>query len=260
MNAPSSRLRPTAASTVQGRPGMPAASTTARLAHTRPPRFTGLATLASRPALSMAPHRVGSALKRLDFKDLGQATLDQIKLIYGLCILSRIYNAAQRSKNEVREVAIRDSLGFGFWFFATPMIQRLFLKTLPPKPYRDALVQATPNPTKAQGFRDALSLSTTDKLRYANWRLNPISHYTIPSSKQVNDQMAQALNSLERAGYRPGSITMGKLETHYKHLLKWRNLATGAGTLITIALLGVGINMYNIYLTNKNRAAGQIGK
>lgn len=208
-----------------------------------------------------ATNRAGRFLKALDFQELGTSNLNQIKVVYGLCILSRLYNAAKRSKNEVREVLTRDSLGFAFWFFATPILQRLFLAKCVPAQYRSALIQQAPPATRAQNWSELQKLPTLkEKLRFINGRLNPLARWTIPSSHQVKDQMAQALSTLERAGHKPGSDAFLKLENYYKQLVKYRNLSTGVGWAMTIGLLGIGINMYNIYLTKKKVAQGQVGR
>lgn len=234
------------------------------------PTFGSAAGLAAGAATGMKSVPVGGFLKAFDFKEMAAANLTQIKLIYGLCILSRIYNASRRSKNEVREVTTRDSMGFTFWFFATPIIQRLFLKTLVPRHLREALVQKAAPPEATAGLRGKLSL--------LNYKLNPMSRWVIPSSQQIKDQMHQALETMNRSGV-DGQLVKGKgmlkllkgqqavgeeaylkVFSYYKNLLKYRNLATGLGWAVTIGLLGIGINMYNIHMTRKKVAAGQIGR
>lgn len=189
--------------------------------------------------------KASSSLKWLDFQELGTATLKQIQLIYGLCILSRIAAASTRSKNEVRETTTRDSMGYAFWFFATPMMQRGVLAMAPAK-YRSGLIQQRPAPESGA-------------LRKLNHTLNPLSRWSIPSSQQVKDRMHQALQTLEKQGYGPETDAYLQLQKHFQGMVKWRNLATGFGMAATVGLLGIGINLYNIHMTRKKVAQGQVG-
>ncbi len=215
-----------------------------------PPAFQGVA-LAPRqasqtiPALIRGMPKPSRMIRTFDFQDFAKATMSQIKLIYGMIIGSRVVAGSTRSKNEVREVLYRDPLGYAFWFFATPMIQRWFMKGVTPQKYKEAVFFEKPKP-------DGL-------LRRLNWRLNPLVRYDIPTSKQVMDRQRQATELIQT---RLGQATepkakaqlqkaLSNVDQYYKGVLKYRNLATGVGMAITIALLGVGINLLNIHLTNK---------
>ncbi len=194
---------------------------------------------------SMANFKVSGLMRFLDFQELASATINQIKVIYGLCIMSRILAASTRSKNEVREVATRDSMGFTFWFFATPMIQRLFLRFLSPKDLRPGLIVEKAKPAATGG-------GLMNTLKRLSWEISPLARWEIPSAHQVKDRMAHALQALEKQGISHSDEAFIKMEKHFKNLIKWRSLATGLGWAITIALLGVGINLYNIYMTRRN--------
>lgn len=192
----------------------------------------------------MKNFKVNGLMRFLDFEELAFATINQIKVIYGLCIMSRILAASTRSKNEVREVATRDSMGYTFWFFATPMIQRLFLRFLSPKDLRPGLIVEKAKPEATGGLMNTL--------KRISWEISPLARWEIPSAHQVKDRMAHALQALEKQGVSHTDEAFIKMEKHFKNLIKWRSLATGLGWGITIALLGVGINLYNIYMTRRN--------
>lgn len=192
-------------------------------------------------------------LKTFDFKDIGMVTIPQMMLIYGLCLLSRSFNAARRSKNELREQVTRDSMGYAFWFFVTPILQRLFLKVCAPKQYAQALLELTPKPVA-----DSLTNSTfKQKAQLLNWRFNPLKRFSLPSAKQVNEQMKLGLYKIKQASYSPESAEFAHIQNYYKNLVKWRNFATGLGIAVTVGLMGVGINLYNIHITRKKMARQQ---
>jgi hypothetical protein len=206
-----------------------------------------LAGEAARQLPGMRGVGIGNALKTFDFKESGIATLKQIMVIYGMCILSRMYNAWRRSKNELREEVTRDSMGFGFWFFGTPFLQRAFLKLCAPKAYHQALLELNPKPATA----NFASLPLKEKARVLNWHLNPLARYALPGTKQINEQMALALKKMKQVGYPEGSAEFAHIKDYYTNLVKWRNYAAGVGYATTIGLIGIGINLYNIYITKK---------
>lgn len=193
--------------------------------------------------------KIGNVLKYLDFKTIGASHVNQIQIIYASCIAWRLLAANERRKaspskswNEIRESAMRDSVGYAFWFFGTPIIQRLYLGAMAPKNIRNSLILATkadPNDKSSKLWR---------------WikQYNPITGQSIPTSEQVKDLRAQALLDLKNANISEASNEFHKVEQQYSNLLKHRNLATGIGLLSTIALLGIGINYLNFYLTQRN--------
>ncbi|WP_373532898.1 hypothetical protein [Vampirovibrio sp.] len=196
------------------------------------------------PAPKKLAPQLGKALKYFDFRDVGLSHVAQIQLVYAACILWRLVAANQRRKasptqswNEIRESLLRDSVGYAFWFFGTPTLQRLYLKMIP-KDYQKALIhtnqQHQPGPWQ----------------KIKQW--NPISRYAVPTSEQVKDMKAQALARIEDAGIKKSDEAFLKVEDYYKKLMTHRNVATGIGLLSTIGLLGIGINYLNFYLTNRN--------
>jgi hypothetical protein len=187
--------------------------------------------------------------KRLDFKQMGASHINQIQVIYAACILWRLVAANERRKaspsksfNEIRESILRDSMGYFFWFFATPILQRAYLGLATPKEIRNSLIQA--NPKAGKGLNGFLN------------QFNPLSNWNIPSSEQVKDQMEQALVALKGQKDQMGKTTYEaakkSTEKFYSELMKHRNIATAVGLGATIALLGIGINLLNFHMTRKN--------
>jgi len=202
------------------------------------PRFQGVVPITPRQL------PVGKLLKTFDFRSLGTTTLVQAQVIYTSCILSRIFNGYKRSPNDLRENTIRDSLGWTAWFYGVPILQRVFLSTFAPKPYRQALLPVAP-----KAFAEVLHPTLGQRLKQINWACNPLVRLALPTLQQVKDQSTLALARLEDSGVAPHHAHYAELSNYYKNLVKWRNYATGVGYLTTIAVLGIGINCLNIMVT-----------
>lgn len=188
-------------------------------------------------------------LRHFDYREFGVSHVNQIQIIYASCILWRLLAANERRKaspskswNEIRESALRDSIGYAFWFFGTPLLQRAYLKlaTRHNPDMEKALIQRNPAIDKGTGHFSFLQ------------KLNPITSLNIPTSEQVKDQMEQALHDLKKSGTKITDAAYLNREKYYKELLKHRNLATAVGLGSTILLLGIGINFLNFYMTRKN--------
>lgn len=188
-------------------------------------------------------------LKHFDYREFGASHVNQIQIIYASCILWRLVAANERRKasptkswNEIRESALRDSIGYAFWFFGTPTLQRAYLlaATRNNPAMRDALIQKNPALQHTTGLLGFLK------------RLNLMENWRITSSEQTRNQMEQALHGLKKAGIAKTDPAYLSTETYFKELMKHRNLATAVGLGSTIALLGFGINFFNFYLTHKD--------
>ena len=208
------------------------------------------------PTAVPAPVRFGGTsnyqkvLNQLDFREMGTSFVNQIKVVYAMCIGWRLIAANERRKdsplkswNEVRENALRDSMGFAFWFFATPLLQRGVLWGITKKydpSIGEALYQKNETLANEKGLLGKLKA----------W--NPLYSVNIPTSEQVHNQKEQALHHLKKKGFLTSDSAYHTTEAFYKKLLMYRNVATAMGLLNTIALIGIGINLFNFYLTNKN--------
>lgn len=231
---------------------------TSRIPGTLQPAFGNQGTKAMQ---GIAGNRFSKLLKAFDLEDVKEWVAEKLlmaQVVYGTCISSRI--AFSRSGNERRETALRDSLGFICWFFATPLMQRLFLRLAPSKEISNTLIAQTPKP------KDTGSL--LGKLKLLSWHINPLSKWRISGTQQLKDLEQQAMAALER-----GAEDLPKTEAlleklkqareilnkHYKSAIRWRNLATLLGIGVTAAGLGIGINVLNMKMTAervaKERAA-----
>lgn len=213
----------------------------------RPVQF-GLATLP----------KVGRVAKTFDFQQLASSAVKQVMLIYAFCIFSRWGAAATRSWNELRESMVMNGLGWTGWFYTTPMLLKFFMYHAVPKekhgmPLRKLVVTKS---TKPEGTH------FMDRLRRFNWRVNPLVRYEVFSPDQLAAVKERTLHQIKQSAGSSAEKTelIQKLDTQFGHALKWIRLSKGLGIVSTIAFLGVGINLLNIAMTNKNIAEGRVGK
>lgn len=193
------------------------------------------------------PIKPRKILEKVDFIGKGASPASQIAVIFGSLITWRLLAANDRRRaseskrwNELRENFLRDMLGFGFWFLGVPMVQRGYLKLAAQKnpQFENALVQHA-ELTKAE----RKGLSGFFK------RNNPLYSIDIPTSQQVRDQKELALKALKEF---EGKEVYTKTEAAFDKMIKHRNFATAIGLGSTILSLGLGINLINFYLTQKN--------
>lgn len=179
--------------------------------------------------------------KAIDFHNFGETVVNQVKIIYGAIILSRIVAASRRSKNEVRETIVRDGSGFAFYLFTVPMLERLLLRMVD-KDYGLGLIQLRPKPQTG---------GISGKLAGLNYMLNPLYRWDIRSSRQVRDQMEQVLARLEKEGHGPASTAYQNTVNEFNKLVIKVNTVKGAGVLLTIGALGIILPLINIAITRK---------
>jgi hypothetical protein len=206
-------------------------------------KFAGLLPQAS-------PVQARKLLEHLDFTAVGASPVKQIGVIFSSLVTWRLLAANERRKasiskrwNELRENLLRDLLGFAFWFLGVPVLQRLYLRAV-----------AQHNPELKDILIQRVQAKTGQSKGPLNWLRsnNPLSNRYIPSSQQVKDQMHQALQTLQKAGIDANQAAYQETQLAYGQLIKHRNFATAVGLGSTILLLGVGINLLNFYLTQKN--------
>jgi len=189
-----------------------------------------------------------------DFNKPGIAMVKQNMLIYSIVICSRVAAAYQRglasgSFEEVREHAVRDSLGLTFWFFAGTFMQRVALRLIP-KQYRDALVF---NPYMESKTTQRLATKTDGWSKFQNKLRQELSFLfkgEVVSAKQAQQRGELIFKHFAESGIK----TPKKLERYLRNLRNISNFIWLFGLLITIGLLGIGINFINIAITRKNVA------
>lgn len=167
-------------------------------------------------------------LSKIQFQGMSP-TVNQLKLVYGLTISSRFL--AARDKDELRESAVKDTLGF---------LNLLVLGALVTKAAARGMDKSLINSTKSasKNFFSWIiksSLKTRDEVLYE--ALNKKGIKTVKDGKAI-----------------PFKELIGLADKDTKAKLNKLNIAQVIGYLYSGLVLGVGIPKLNIYMTNKSEA------
>ena len=175
-------------------------------------------------------------------------TVNQLKGIYGVTIISRIFSA--RDKDELREVLTKDTLGYLSWLVLGDIINKLAADGLDKTVmnYKKGMEKCT-NPFK-RTFSAALK--TRDEILIETLAKNGKS-----TTKKVGDKtIAKTFKELEK----DIETLSPQLQKATKKRLRVLNAAQLSGYLFSGLVLGLGIPNLNIYVTNmldKKRKAAQ---
>jgi len=158
-------------------------------------------------------------------------TLDQLKVVYATTIVGRCFAASD--KNELRETATRDYLGYTNW---------LVLGGLAGKTAANILDK---------------SLINYDKAECGNSAIKKILKGSLRSHDEIVDSVLGS-KALDAAGNRLGfKKYFEQLDKTTITKLRKLNTAQLIGYVYTGLILGVGIPMLNKYLTERSRAKQQ---
>jgi hypothetical protein len=195
--------------------------------------------------------RLGSGLNRvyrdmtafMDYRvrprfDAGTGEIPQV--MYPMLIQSRL--AAKRSLNEFLEILMRDPLGAVSWLWGIPIGQKLYIAKLVKPEIRDLLITKTKMAVKPTDswLTKLAAVYHNSPLR---WELQPSS-----SLKHRIEQLKRLQATMPDSGKAALTKTIDLMEAAKIQ----RDLATFLGFLITFSILGVGINIFNIYNTKKS--------
>ncbi|MBQ7125580.1 hypothetical protein IJO12_00675 [bacterium] len=159
-------------------------------------------------------------------------TIDQLKGVYGITIISRLLSA--RDKDELRESATKDTLGFLSWLVFGDIVNRITA---------NALDKSVINKTKGQNLFNA-KLKTRDEILIKALEGHGIS--TIKQNEKgekIALKYKELLKAMDKLPEKIKKATKKQLRT-----LNWAQLA---GYTFSGLVLGFGIPKLNIYLTNK---------
>lgn len=183
-------------------------------------------------------------LSRLQYKGM-VPTLNQFKFIYGMTIFSRIL--ACRDKNELRESAIKDTLGFANWLILGGFVSKLTAKAL------DRNIINYDKAKHGEGFFKFVTKAvekTHEEILYPALKKLGISSIKDGKKLSFKTMMSQVKDV---ANNKAGNISAENVELAKKTLkqLKFKNRAQLAGYLYSGIVLGVLIPKLNIFITNK---------
>lgn len=173
-------------------------------------------------------------------------TINQLKGIYGLTIISRIF--ATRDKDELREALTKDTLGFLSWLVLGDFVNKAAASAID-----KSVMNYKPGTENAKGFIEkakrlfTASLKTRDEIL-----IETLAQNGIKSTKQENGklvaksfkEMMKDLNGIKDSA-KPSIVQTTKKR------LGALNKAQLAGYLFSGLVLGLGIPNLNIYITNK---------
>ena len=163
---------------------------------------------------------------------------DVPKLMYPLLIQSRL--AAKRSLNEFFEILFRDPLGAITWLWGIPIGQKLYIAQFTSPDVRDMLITRRVAPPAPAGAGFLTKLSHRMKNSPLSWELQP--------SGSLKHRIEQ-IKTLQAKLTDP-TVLNKTLHTLEEAKIK-RDLATFMGFMLTFLILGVGINIFNVYNTKK---------
>ena len=177
-------------------------------------------------------------LKKLQFKGF-TPNLDQLKLVYGLTIISRFM--AARDKDELREATVKDTLGFFNWL----VLGNFVAKTTANMMDKELLNYKEAEHGKGVFNRIIKSpLVTRDEV--LSQALKSVGIDIIENGKALNfKQMLKKLADPK---------VSDALRNSTNRKLRVLSIAQIAGYLYSGIILGFGIPKLNIYMTNKSEA------
>lgn len=174
-------------------------------------------------------------------------TINQLKGIYGITIISRIFSA--RDKDELREVLTKDTLGYLSWLVLGDIVNRMAAGKLNP-----SVVNFKKGTENAGYFKKMFnsSLKTRDEILIETLAANNIKSTKNVDGNLVAKSFKEMLEDLNKLSPDIKKVTRKRLST--------LNRAQVAGYLFSGLVLGLGIPNLNIYITNKldqkRKAAG----
>lgn len=163
-------------------------------------------------------------------------TINQLKGLYGLTIISRIMST--RDKDELRESLTKDFLGYLSWLVLGDIVNKLVA---------DSMDKSTMNyrtdSKNAGKFKRTFngSLKTRDEILVETLAKEGILTTKTENGKIFNKKFSEMLKDLDK---KP------ELKKIAKKRLRTLNVAQVAGYMVSGLVLGLGIPNLNIYVTN----------
>lgn len=165
-------------------------------------------------------------------------TINQLKGIYGLTIVSRILSA--RDKDELRESLTKDTLGFLSWLVLGDFVNKC-VATAHDKDVMNFRLADKDKKMVQKIFNS--SLKTRDEILIETLAKNGISTTREEGGKLFAKSFKEMLKDLDKLSPELKKATRKKLNV--------LNKAQLAGYLFSGLVLGLGIPNLNIYITNK---------
>ncbi len=193
-------------------------------------KFTAAAAMVALAVKSIGKPK--DLLKNVQFKGV-LPTLNQFKAIYGATITGRLLAASD--KNELRETATRDYLGFINWLILGNVVAMAVVNKLDP------------------------SLISLDVKKHSDTLWNRLTKGRMTSYDEITDSVLKN-KSLSKAGERLGmrdifkKLSSTKIGKEAIKKMAKLNVANAAGLLYSCLALGIIVPKMNEYITERSRA------
>lgn len=178
--------------------------------------------------------KISQIPKKIQFKGK-LPTVDQLKVVYGATLIGRLF--AANDKNELRETATRDFLGFTNWLILGGVVSKLYISA------KDKVLAAK----FGEKYKSIINYDPKEHGKgFFNW-------LTKSSTKTQEDIIYRNTKcAFDKAGNkRPLNQLINKLDDVFQTQLKVVNKGQLLGYLYSAAVLGLGIPLLNKYITER---------
>ncbi len=180
--------------------------------------------------ISTITHKPKEFMSKIQFKGM-LPTIDQLKFVYGMTIMSRLW--AARDKDELRESAVKDTLGF---------LNLLVLGALVTKYTAKALDKSKALFNKVAGKNGLGTLKTRDEVLLSALKDNGIS--TVKDGKAL--KFKELLEKIKELPEDKQKFVKSQLNT--------LSISQVVGYLYSCLVLGLGVPALNKHMTEKSDA------
>ena len=165
-------------------------------------------------------------------------TINQLKGVYGVTIISRIFSA--RDKDELREVLTKDTLGYLSWLVLGDIINKMTADGLD-----KSVINYKASDKDKNIFKRTFNatLKTRDEILIETLAKNGIKTTKEKDGKMIAKTFKEMLKDLD-------NIKDSNIKKLTRKRLNTLNKAQLAGYLFSGLVLGLGIPNLNIYITN----------
>ena len=169
-------------------------------------------------------------------------TINQLKGIYGITIISRIFSA--RDKDELREVLTKDTLGYLSWLVLGDFVNRMTASAFDNNKCKVLNIKKGTENTNYFKKMFFAKLKTRDEILVKTLSDNGINVTKEENGKIIAKTFKEMLKDLN-------SIKDEAVKKATKKRLRALNLAQVSGYIFSGLVLGLGIPNLNIYITNR---------
>lgn len=186
-------------------------------------------------ALSTITRKPKEFLGKIQFKGM-LPTIDQLKFVYGMTIMSRLW--AARDKDELRESAVKDTLGFLNLLVLGALVTKYTAKALDKS---KSLFNMLDKNKTGGGFGNSV-MKTRDEILLSTLKENGIS--TVKDGKALKfSELMKLVKDLPQ-----------DVQKELKSKLNVLNISQVVGYLYSGLVLGLGVPALNKHMTEKSEA------